>query len=83
MITALICIVVGFAIKSKGLRIYGLIVIMLCVIKLVTFDISGADSISRVVAFIVGGIVCFVISGIYNMFENRLIREESGGSVKK
>lgn len=74
MITALICITVGFAAKTKGLRVYGLIVVMLCVIKLVTIDISttNADSMSRVAAFIVGGIVCFIISGIYNKVESKM-----------
>ena len=72
MITALICIIVGFVAKAKGLRIYGLVVVMLCIIKLVTIDISGADSVARVLAFIVGGIICFIISGIYNTFEKRL-----------
>ncbi len=72
MITALICIIIGFASKAKGLRVYGLIVVMICIIKLVTADISGADSLARVVAFVVGGIVCFIISGIYNALEKKL-----------
>ncbi len=76
MITALICIVAGFAANAKGLRVYGLIVVMLCVIKLVTFDIGEADSLSRVAAFVVGGIVCFVISGIYNKVESKFNSEE-------
>ncbi len=74
MITALICIAAGFAAKAKGLRVYGLIIVMLCVIKLVTIDISGADSMSRVAAFIVGGIICFIISGIYNKVESKLVK---------
>ena len=74
MITALVCITVGFTSKTKGLRVYGLIVVMLCVIKLVTVDISAtnANSMSRVVAFVVGGIVCFIISGIYNKVESKI-----------
>ena len=76
MITALICIAAGFAANTKGLRVYGLIVVMLCVIKLVTVDIGTADSLSRVAAFVVGGIVCFIISGIYNKVESKLINNE-------
>lgn len=86
MITALVCIAVGFIAKAKGLRIYGLIVVMLCVIKLVTIDISGADSMARVAAFVIGGIVCFIISGIYNKVESRLIKHEHQdalGNLKK
>ena len=76
MITALICIAAGFSANTKGLRVYGLIVVMLCVIKLVTVDIGTADSLSRVAAFVVGGIVCFIISGIYNKVESKLINNE-------
>lgn len=71
MLTALLCITAGFIAKAKGLRVYGLIVTMICIIKLVTFDISGADSLARVLAFIIGGIICFIISGIYNKMEKR------------
>ena len=77
MVVALVCIVAGFISKSKGMRMYGLILIMLCVIKLVTIDISSENSMSRVLAFVVGGIVCFIISGIYNVFERKFI--EQGG----
>ncbi len=72
MITALLCIIAGFIAKAKGLRIYGLIVVMICIIKLVTADISSADSLERVLAFVIGGIVCFIISGIYNRVEKKL-----------
>ena len=71
MIVALVCIIAGFVSKSKGMRMYGLILIMGCVLKLVTIDISSENSMSRVLAFVVGGIVCFMISGIYNIFEKK------------
>lgn len=71
MVVALVCIVAGFISKSKGMRMYGLILIMLCVIKLVSIDITSENSMSRVLAFVVGGIVCFIISGIYSVFERK------------
>ena len=76
MITALMCIIIGFTAKAKGLRIYGLVVVMLCIVKLVLIDISGADSLARVISFIAGGIICFIISGIYNKLEKKLSRSE-------
>lgn len=69
MVTSLICIILGFKIRAKGLRLYGLVVVILCVLKLVTIDMASANSTARVAAFIVGGIICFIISGIYNRFE--------------
>ena len=76
MVTALICVILGFAIQSKGLRLYGLTVIIVFVLKLVTIDISDANSTARVLALIVGGIICFVISGIYNHVEQKFIPKE-------
>ena len=69
MATALICIALGFRMRAKGLRFYGLVLVMICVLKLVTIDVMSANSIARVAAFIFGGVICFAISGIYNRFE--------------
>jgi uncharacterized membrane protein len=66
MITSLGSIVLGFAVKAKVLRLYGLGTTLLCVLKMVTIDASGLNTIMRVVAFIAGGIICFVISAVYN-----------------
>lgn len=71
MFTALVCIVAGFITNGKGLRMYGLVVVMICVLKLVTFDINAANSSARVLAFIVGGLICFAVSGIYNRVEKK------------
>jgi len=66
MLTALACIVAGFIGKAKRLRLYGLVLTILCVLKLTMFDVAGQDSYLRVICFIGGGIICFAISAIYN-----------------
>ena len=66
MLTALVCIILGFVGRSKVLRIYGLVLTMFCVLKLVTYDVTALNTPLRVTALIVGGIICFVISAIYN-----------------
>lgn len=72
MISALACIIIGFLGKSKPIRLYGLVVIMLCVVKLVSFDVIDLNTPLRVVSLIVGGIICFVISAIYNYANKKL-----------
>ncbi len=72
MITALVSVLFGFFVKSKGLRLYGLIITLLCVIKLVTIDVSSENTILRVSALIAGGIICFAISGLYSYMEKRI-----------
>ncbi|MGN0179246.1 MAG: hypothetical protein ACI4DY_07375, partial [Monoglobaceae bacterium] len=71
MVIALICIVFGFMKELKPLRIYGLVLIMSSVFKMVIFDVSNQDSLVRVGALIAGGIICFAISAIYSRFEKQ------------
>lgn len=66
MATALLCIAGGFFSRLKPLRLYGLILILICVLKLVTLDIGNAETIMRVVTFIAGGLMCFGISAFYS-----------------
>lgn len=74
MLAALACIVVGLARRLAALRLYGLITALLCVLKIVTVDIHGADPLGRVIAFILGGIICFVISAAYTFAVHRMER---------
>jgi hypothetical protein len=66
MATALLVIALGFWARARSLRLTGLIVLVLCVLKLAVLDIGAADSIMRVAAFIIGGLICFAISALYN-----------------
>jgi len=66
MAVALALIALGFWSWVKPLRLYGLAATILCVLKLVTFDVASANTIMRVVAFIGGGLICFGISALYN-----------------
>lgn len=71
LLFAIICIVVGFSKKfgAKELRIYGLVLSMICVAKFVMIDISYANTLGHALSFLVSGILCFGISAIYNYFE--------------
>ncbi|MFV0363672.1 MAG: DUF2339 domain-containing protein [Suipraeoptans sp.] len=71
VLIACVCIFLGFKYTFKSLRVYGLVLTMLGVIKLVTLDISRLNSIIRVLALIVGGVLCFVISRLYNSASKR------------
>ena len=66
MLTALVCIVAGFIGRVSSLRFYGLILTLACVVKLVTLDVIDLSSLLRVIALIGGGIICFIVSAIYN-----------------
>lgn len=70
MVIATLCIMFGFKINVKSVRIYGLIMILASVLKIVIIDVWGRTSIIRVTALMLGGLICFGISALYNRMEN-------------
>lgn len=71
-VLAVACIVAGFYVKCKSLRIYGLLLSMLSVFKLSLADIVLGGLLQLAAGFFVAGILCFVISRIYNMIDEEL-----------
>ena len=83
MISALLCVIAGFISRGKPLRLYGLFLTLLCVVKLITYDVRELETPLRIVALIGGGVICFVISALYSYSENKLaargaVAEEPG-----
>ncbi|HBT94722.1 MAG TPA: hypothetical protein DEB24_00740, partial [Coriobacteriia bacterium] len=50
MLVALIVVLIGFWTRTKNIRLYGLVVILACVLKLVLLDVGGLDLLMRVIA---------------------------------
>lgn len=69
MVLASACIIFGFWKELKALRIYGLVLILSSVAKIMILDVWNQDSIIRVIALIVGAIICFGISAVYTKIE--------------
>lgn len=72
LMIALISITLGFNKEMKGLRLYGLVVTLIMVFKVITIDMGGQNSITRVVSLIIGGLICFVISIVYNKIDKSI-----------
>jgi hypothetical protein len=72
MLTGLIYIVGGFILGNNTLRGAGLAVSIIAVIKMTIVDVWETDNIVRVIALITGGVICFVISAIYNKTAKKL-----------
>lgn len=64
-------IVLGFYRKAKPLRIFGLVLSIASVLKMVTLDVAGSLSLLRVAALVVGGLICLAISFLYYRMEQR------------
>lgn len=66
----------GFYKKYRSFRIYGLVLSMVSVCKLILFDVSGRSALDKAVGFLVCGLICFGISFLYNRIENRVKKRE-------
>lgn len=80
LLFAIAIIVIGFYVKVKSFRIYGLIVTLISVVKLLLLDIEYDSDIMRPLGFFVAGILCFVISWIYSRLEKQLSEEEESSN---
>lgn len=73
------CVVFGFAAgrlfskNLKGIRIYGLTVIMLCIVKLLLFDIHFDSLLLRAAGLFASGVLCFGISMLYHLADKWLM----------
>ncbi|MBE5877515.1 MAG: DUF2339 domain-containing protein [Lachnospiraceae bacterium] len=71
-VLAIIGIMIGFGMEFKSLRIYGLVLSIFSVVKLIMVDMSYDNLLGRAVGFFVCGILCFVISLIYNTIDKNM-----------
>ena len=78
-ILSIIFIVIGFKLDTKSLRLYGLIISMICVFKLVMIDITYDNTAGHALSFFISGVLCFVISALYNIADKKL----NAGNVDK
>lgn len=66
LVVAIISISAGFKLNIKSIRLYGLVLTVIMVAKFILVDLSQENSIVRVLALVLGGSLCFLISYIYN-----------------
>ncbi|MCR5394554.1 MAG: DUF2339 domain-containing protein [Bacteroidales bacterium] len=69
ILLAILLIFFGFRNALKGLRQYGLALTILCVVKLIFFDIVFDNAFYRPISFLVAGLLLFLISFIYIRLE--------------
>ena len=80
LVISAIFIVLGFRFKNKSMRLLGLITMIIYVIKISLFDIPNGsnDTISAALMLLFGGIICFIISFIYNKLDKKYGQINSG-----
>jgi hypothetical protein len=64
----------GFLSGERILRLSGLVVFLLCIGKLFVYDVRELDIISRILSFIVLGLMLLAASWVYTRFRDRIRR---------
>jgi uncharacterized membrane protein len=64
----------GFPLRERAMRLEGLILLLVCVLKLFVFDLRNLDMPFRVLSFIVLGVILIGVSFFYSRFRERIIR---------
>jgi uncharacterized membrane protein len=76
IILGLLYIIGGFNFKNKTLRHAGLVTSIIAVLKMTIVDVMTSESLVRIFALVIGGVICFAISAIYNTAAKKLIHTE-------
>ena len=80
--SVLICILAaaliggGFIKKDKAIRIYGLCLIIFVALKLVGYDFKEAESMTRIIVFLIVGLVILGVSFLYIYLEKRQVEQQ-------
>jgi uncharacterized membrane protein len=65
-------ILVGFGLAAKAIRMYGLVITNLSIMKLILLDITYNSVLEKAIGFFVCGLLCFFISFIYNRIDRNV-----------
>ena len=78
LLFAIMSIVAGFYINTASFRLYGLILSMISIIKLIMIDIHYDSTLENALSFFVSGVLCFIISFIYHKIDTGFKNKENG-----
>jgi hypothetical protein len=62
----------GFALRERVLRLQGLALLLVCILKLFLYDLRNLDTFPRILSFIALGAIMLGVSWIYTRFRNHL-----------
>jgi uncharacterized membrane protein len=69
---ALVLLGAGFAVRDRWLRLEGLGLFLVCVLKLFLYDLRNLDTPYRILSFIALGLILLGVSWIYTRFREQL-----------
>lgn len=75
-IYALFLIYLGIFKRRKYLRIGAIVLFAITLLKLLFYDISGMNTLSKIIVFISLGVLLLIISFLYNKFKDKISEDE-------
>ena len=69
-IEAFALMTLGFSLKDRNFRIYGLVLLFSCLLKVTFIDLAGAETIYRTLSFIVLGLILLLASLAYTRYRD-------------
>jgi hypothetical protein len=72
LVLSILWILTGFGLSAKAIRMYGLVITNLSIVKLILIDITYNGVLEKAVGFFVCGLLCFFISFIYNRIDRNV-----------
>lgn len=72
LLFAIASIIIGFYRSAVTFRLYGLILSMISIVKLIMIDIRYDSTMENAISFFVSGILCFAISFLYHKIDTNL-----------
>ncbi len=75
-VSAIMLIILGIIKGKSHLRIFGLVLFSVTIVKLFLYDISNLHIISKTIIMVVLGVLMLVTSYLYSRFKNRLFGNE-------
>ena len=67
-------LIAGFPLRERTLRLAGLVLFFICILKLFAYDLRELETLYRIVSFIVLGMILVGVSWIYTRFRDRIQR---------
>ena len=70
----ILLLVLGFPLRERVLRLSGLVLLLICILKVFLYDFRELDAIFRILSFIILGLLLLGASLLYTRFRERIRR---------
>ena len=65
---------IGFVARERLLRLQGLVLFLVCILKLFLYDLRNLETMYRILSFIALGLILLGVSWIYTRFRENIRR---------